>query len=368
MSSCSITIIIAIIILAAITSSSLALDIKQRRRQRNLQHWGFEHLSTSPIFPSTFDEVAAEVFHTITGSISGLQRVDPNIASNAMHKSILDYRPTHPTAFSRRRWVNGDDDGIINQVASKGSKKQFSRIGVEIDGAACLLGGQQNDEGRAMRMIALLIAKRLSNLPWGDDDDMESTTSSTKYKYVAVYFNTIEHCLLASRELSRWKIEEGGNSMDYINIHCLNQDSLPENMIKERQRNSNADDSSRKKEESIILVVKPTDIETDSLLQLFHGDDSNVKAHEPRTQANVVDKLQSLLFQASASDIPAVVISPRLSELPPMQQLSAQEYKRTGPSGFEQSGFQKSSTYGGIEPPVGPTPWLLRGKIVCSRT
>jgi hypothetical protein len=38
-------------------------------------------------------------------------------------------------------------------------------------------------------------------------------------------------------------------------------------------------------------------------------------------------------------------------------------YKRTGPSGFEQSGFQKSSTYGGIEPPVGPTSWLLRDLV-----
>jgi hypothetical protein len=45
-----------------------------------------------------------------------------------------------------------------------------------------------------------------------------------------------------------------------------------------------------------------------------------------------------------------------------LQHSSFQGYKRTGPSGFEQSGFQRSSTYGGVEPPVGPTSWLLRGK------
>jgi hypothetical protein len=56
-------------------------------------------------------------------------------------------------------------------------------------------------------------------------------------------------------------------------------------------------------------------------------------------------------------------MSPRLSELPPLQQYSTTDHYKTGPSGFEQSGYQQSATYGGHEPPIGPTNWLLRDLI-----
>ena len=333
--------------------------VETRRRQRNFEHWGVEHLSSVSSFPSTFEELADEVFEAIVGTIGSKQRVDPNIASNAMHKSVLDYRPTHPSSSSKRRW-----DNDVKSGADINRKGHFipTRMGIEIDGARIL--SEQSDEGKAMRILSLHIAKRLSTLPW---DDKESSQHA-KRRSVAVYYNSFEHSLLASRELGRWKKED---QMDKIHIRCLSQDALPSSMHQgknpyHKQQSDGRKDGSTE-EESIVLIVKPTDIDADLPPIIHHDNDSqssksNQGVGQPTIQTNVVDRLQSLLFQASASSIPAIVLSPRLSELPPMQQLSAEEYKRTGPSGFEQSGFQKSATYGGIEPPVGPTPWLLRGE------
>lgn len=312
----------------------------RRLRRRNLEYWGVENLPSRSHFPSTFDELADEVFHAISGTISGTQRPDPNIASNAMHQSVLDYRPTHPFASSKRRWSNNKDDNNKGVTVTKADVYP-ARMGVEIDGALYLSEGLTS-EGQALRILSLQIAKRLSILPW----DMTESTSRRPARSVAIFFNSVEQCLLASRELSRLMTNDKENNADQddwfdnIQINCLGQDPLPLSTTKEKGR------------ERLILIVKPTD----------YDEDESRYQQQPRIQANVVDKLQSLLFQASAASIPAVVLSPRLSELPPLQQ-PTQMYKRTGPSGFEQSGFQKSSTYGGVEPPVGPTSWLLRDLV-----
>jgi hypothetical protein len=315
----------------------------RRLRRRNLEYWGVENLPSRSQFPSTFDEVADDVFHAIAGTISGTQRPDPNIASNAMHKSVLDYRPTHPFASSKRRWSNNKDDE--DAPVTKADVVHPARMGVEIDGALYLSEGLIN-EGQAIRKLSLQIAKRLSILSW--DMTERNTGQQRPARSVAIYYNSVEQCLLASRELSVLITTDKENNTahqdywyDNIQINCLGQDPLPLRMAKEKGK------------ERLILVVKPTD---------YDEDESRYQQQQPRIQANVVDKLQSLLFQASAASIPAVVLSPRLSELPPLQQ-ATQMYKRTGPSGFEQSGFQKSSTYGGIEPPVGPTSWLLRDLV-----
>ena len=319
-------------------------DVSRRRqRHRNLEHWGVEILDFLD-FPSSFEQVADEVFDAIAGTMCGLQRPDPNVASNAMHQSVLDYRPTHPLASSKRRWLRGDDFNAKAKVPNNKAQDIPIRMGVEIDGAACL--SRHRDEGRAMRILSLHIAKRLSTTPWENVNK-----SSGRVRSVAIYFNSVEQSLLASRELSRWKDSAGNTSFIDIHIYCLGQDSLQskgKRQLHESTINSIADTDPK---ESIILVVKPTDY-----------DATSAASYHPTIQLNVVDKLQTLLFQAAASGIPAIVLSPRLSELPPLQHSSFQGYKRTGPSGFEQSGFQRSSTYGGVEPPVGPTSWLLRGK------
>lgn len=296
-----------------------------------------------------------------------------------MHRSVLDYRPTQPRWASRHSWggnsnnENENDErvGIIRKKKKRQSNESSSgkfnpvRMGIEIDGAAHLLERSSKDEARAMRILSLRIAQRLGESV-GDD----GAKGSIGFRSVAVYFNSLEQSLLASRELRSWKNNEAGSSfLDRIHIHSLGQDSLPPSMIKEKilrggqQKNASNHGTHDNTEESIIIIVKPTDYDSDSPISI-RGNSPSSNERQPPVQANVVDKLQSLLFQASASSIPAVVLSPRLSELPPLQQASAlTSYKRTGPSGFEQSGFQKSATYGGIEPPVGPTSWLLRDLV-----
>lgn len=156
---------------------------------------------------------------------------------------------------------------------------------------------------------------------------------------------------MASRELGR--LREGtidADSLDRITIHCLGRDSLPSGMVKESGRKNHTGKNDPR--ESVVLIVKPTDYDSDPLTTI-PGDARSgfAMGHQPTLQPNIVDELQSLLFQTSASAIPAVVLSPRLSKLLPLQSTSTYN---TG---------SDSSTYGGIEPEVGPTSWLQRDLV-----
>lgn len=334
-------------------------DRIRKRRHRNLELWGYESAYSStyeqklpPVCPSTFDELAEDAYHAIRGTILGLQRPDPNRVVNAMHRSVLDHRPTHPFYASSQNL----DDEYVNSSSGKTRGKAtapIARMGIEIDGAAYLLSSDEmpeersTDEGRALRILSLKIAGRLASL---HEDEQEVVTP------VAVYYNSMQQTLLASIELRRLKQASDvsfSDSLDQIEILCLGQDSLPKNML--RKKNKSA-------QNGIVLVVKPTDYNYDSPIA-FDSPDYRRRTYRPTIHANVVEHLQSLLLQATASSVPAVVISPRLSELPPLQQYSSDYSHKTGPSGFEQSGYQKSATFGGKEPPVGPTSWLLRDLI-----
>lgn len=334
----------------------------RKRRQRNLEHWGVETAFSStydhkqpPIFPSTFDEVAENAYDAIRGTILGLQLPDPNAAVNAMHRSVLDYRPTHPYHASSRN-LDGETWGQSNGGTSK--TKTAARMGIEIDGAAYLLRSEDlrgrersTDEGRALRILSLKIACRLASLR---DDELCNGS-------VAVYYNSIDQTFLASNDLRRLRETcdaSLSSSFDRIQILCVGQHSLPHNMLRRRRKTST---------NGLILIVKPTDYNFDSPVAIENefdsSDETKQTTYYPTIHSDIIDKLQSLLFQAAASSVPAIVISPRLSELPPLQQYSTSYRYKTGPSGFEQSGFQQSATYGGLEPPVGPTSWILRDLI-----
>lgn len=328
------------------------------RRRSNLEHWGAETATANtynqkpaPIFPNTFDALAEDAYYAIRGTILGLQRPDPNAAVNAMHHSVLDYRPTQPSYASSQ---NLDEEYSAEKWDSKVKSPPTARMGIEIDGAAVLFssdngntnGDRGVDEGRALRILSLKIADRLSRL-----HDDEHTTSQP----VAVYYNSMKETLLASNELRLLKQARNDSSrasLDQVQIFCVGLHSLPENMLM-RKRSKDA-------AKGIILIIKPSDY-TKTTLESLRGTGQN--RLYPTVHSDIIDKLQKLLFQAAASSIPAVVMSPRLSDLPPMQQYSSTHRYKTGPSGFEQSGFQQSASYGGCEPPVGPTSWLLRDLI-----
>jgi hypothetical protein len=329
-------------------------QINRRRRRRNLDFWGVDMPSkselhhTAPQFPSTFEDVAEQAFEAIAGTICGLQRPDPNFASNAMHSSVLDYRPTHSRYASIKRWINGDEHTI-----SKKDLEVPARMGIEIDGASFLLLKEhlQNDikgtaEGRAMIIFSLELAQRLVASPWNGFEDARSGLRSC-----AVFYNTMDQALMASRELSRLKEEVCANKdgnrdmLDQIHISWLGQGSLPEHLGKKR---------GKKPTNGLVLVVKPTDYDIDSPIR---------NIGRPTVYADCIEKLQRILFQASAASLPAIVISPRLTELAPLVQPITTHTYKTGPWGHEQSNYQRSATYGGLEPPVGPTSWLLRDLI-----
>ena len=318
-------------------------DSVRKRRRKNLGHWGVEltsHNRDLPVFPFTFDAVADDAFDAIRGTLLGLQRPDPNTVSNAMHRSVLDYRPTQPRYASSRSF---DDDHSFECDDRKVEVKNIARMGIEIDGAAYLfssddvkLQNRSTDEGAALRILSLKIAGRLAGL----QGNKLSTPQS-----IAVYYSSLEQTLLASNDLRRLKQTSDSafsSLLDKIQILCIGQHSLPENIQRQKGKDEEA-------LTNIVLIVKPTD---------YTG-----KGLYPTIYKDIINKLQSLLFQAVASSVPAVVISPRLSELPPLQQYSTNYNYKTGPSGFEQSGFQQSATYGGNEPAVGPTAWLLRDLI-----
>jgi hypothetical protein len=86
----------------------------------------------------------------------------------------------------------------------------------------------------------------------------------------------------------------------------------------------------------LVLIVQPTDY--------------NAEYSPPGPSVGTVEALQKLCASAAIEHVPTVVLSPRFL---------ANEIPYSGGS-WDQSGFQQSAIYGGIEPPRGPTPWVMR--------
>ena len=277
-------------------------NVARRQRRRRLDFWGVDMPSKSseesqhsqPRFPSTFEEVADQAFNAIVGTIFGLQHLDPNVASNAMTSSILDYRPTQSPYASIKRWSNEE-----HAISTKGRNEEPARVGIEIDGASFLLTKkhiQSDVKGTAL-------AKRLVESPWSGFEDIGVGDE----RCVAIFYNSMRNALMASRELSRLKQESEADSdtFDHIHICWLGQECLPAHMEKKRGKKPPT------KIKGLVLVVKPTDYDIDLPVS---------NTGQPTVYADCTEKLQKILFQASASYLPTIVISPRLTELAPFVQ------------------------------------------------
>lgn len=265
-----------------------------------------ESKQSQPHFPSTFDQVADQAFNAIVGTIFGLQHLDPNVASNAMTSSILDYRPTQSPYASIKRWSNEE-----HTISTKGRCEEPARMGIEVDGASFLLTKKhiQSDvkgtaEGRAIIIFSLELAKRLVESPWSGFEDIGVGDE----RCVAIFYNSMRNALMASRELSRLKQESAeadSDTFDHIHICWLGQECLPAHMEKKRGKKPPT------KIKGLVLVVKPTDYDIDLPIS---------NTGQPTVYADCTEKLQKILFQASASCLPTVVVSPRLTELAPFVQ------------------------------------------------
>jgi hypothetical protein len=158
---------------------------------------------------------------------------------------------------------------------------------------------------------------------------------------VALFFNTIRLALQASRELQLLqkiaKIRGYEGLYDNVRILCLGQDDIPKDMMKSsmtRKVDKNGNLRRRWGESKELLEGKVDPM--NGLILIVQPTDRNNEAIPPTPSIGAVQHLQKVLARAAIAKLPAVVISPRLIE-----QLDGR--------GIEQSGYQKSSTYGGVE-------------------
>eukprot|EP00559_Dactyliosolen_fragilissimus_P007692 CAMPEP_0184859408 /NCGR_PEP_ID=MMETSP0580-20130426/4403_1 /TAXON_ID=1118495 /ORGANISM="Dactyliosolen fragilissimus" /LENGTH=758 /DNA_ID=CAMNT_0027356017 /DNA_START=133 /DNA_END=2406 /DNA_ORIENTATION=- len=372
----------------------------------------------TPICPNSLNEVAEAAQIAISSTLYYKNFLDPNIAVNAMAKSYInDVRPVG-FAFS----PEGRDVGRLG-IEIDGARFLTGHNYNNMEGENLNLSNSSSSssyvrqlmesEGRSLRQLSLILAAKLSHYPWNgleeeyDDDDhdhhdmnieknIHHSTTKRKTRPVVLYFNTLRQALLASSELKLLKMkqklchlhknknhhnhhnnnklsdknnkEEPPLNFDNIRILCLGQDGIPSDMTPSTQKPnySKTTGKLRKKwgfarqlangevdpKQGLILLIQPTDY--------------NAELSPPSPAIHTLPSLQRLLAQASVEQIPAVMISPRLTE----QYAQFDDRSTTlgvgGTSaggGYEQSGYQKSSTYGGIEPPRGPTPWILRDFI-----
>ena len=332
---------------------------------RNIE-WGIETIddpSQRPQCPKSFEEVAEEAFTAISSTLYFKQKLDPNIASNAMAVSIHDKRPVGFAHFPVGRDVGRlgiEIDGarfLLTEGSSKSNENQDTvdanspqRDLASYDIANSINGrmlsprkyGQHTValEGRALRRYSIILGAKLSQGHWaGLEDNIDSEhDAENASRPVALFFNTIRQALMASKELQLLqkvaKVEKKEGKYDNIRILCLGQDDIPKDMLQKPTTDSNG--KKRRKwggskalsegfvnpKNGIILIVQPTDY--------------NNEANPASPVIGTVQQLQKLAAAASIAHLPTVAISPRLTE-------------QFDGNGIEQSGYQKSSTYGGIE-------------------
>jgi hypothetical protein len=272
--------------------------------------WGITRYDARPpVFPQDTDAVASAAWEAIAATLYGQQKMDPNEANNARAKNIYSHRPTR-------------------KAADRG------RIGIEIDGARHLFPSRAISDGNSMRHISLKLAGMIAQGPWKGYEN----SSEEFNRPVAVYFNTIKQSLVACHELALLKrlSDGGGGIYESILIKTLGQDvEIPKQLCKEGKTTRGLNKGNVKPEKGIIMIVQPTDF--------------NEEFRPPGPSIDSVFHLQQLVARAAFQSIPVVVISPRFL----VRQSSCA-------ANWDQSGFQQSSVYGGNEPPLGPTPWILR--------
>ena len=308
---------------------------ERRRVEHNLNDWGVERHTPAPIqFPSTVEDVTEEAFRAIAGTLYSKQAADPNIVQNVLQGDTL---------HGRRPVRTSSDNG---------------RIGIEIDGARYLFSrsklthpyDKHNGVANAVaiRRVALRLAEKLAASPW---DGFEGKKGTGSGRPVILYFNQIEQALAASNELillKRNAVHSGSkDAFDNITIKSLADGiSIPKEMFgksreskkpyKDKRVGRGVVDPSR----GILMVVQPTDF--------------NDEYSPPGPAVGSLESFQRLSAVASLHEIPVICLSPRfLTSKDP----SVTSYE---PAPWDQSGYQQSATYGGLEPPRGPTPWILR--------
>lgn len=293
------------------------------------EEWGVTFEESVPDFPNTVELVVDGAFHAIAGTIYNQQKMDPNVASNARSTNIFTRRPVRNPADTGRIGVEMDGTEFLfpEESSSSSSSRSSSRR-------------NYLSSGRAIRRVALMLAGKLSSKDsWEEyENDTEQVSSSDDDRPVLVCFNTIKQALAASQELKILEAEKQVPAAVYdnIRIQCLS-DGIPLDMKlnrTQRRRYRGLSDGYVNVDRGLIIIVQPTDF--------------NAEYSPPGPSVGAVSNFQKVVAQATIEELPVVALSPRfLSNDIPF-------------GGWDQSGYQKSAIYGGIEPPKGPTPWIMR--------
>jgi hypothetical protein len=345
---------------------------KERKKetiQSRFEQWGVETIddpSQRPSCEGTMDAVAQAAFHAISSTLYGRNYLDPNIVSNAMAVSVADRRPVGFAYFPQGRDVG--------------------RLGIEIDGARFLMSDmhgsrktendERNDrikrdlasydlsksingrmtsqrqhehhilamEGRALRRLSIVLASKLSQMPWEGMENREMydgegiVGEEPSSRPIALFFNTIRQALEASNELKLLqKVAALNGQKDLyhnVRILCMGQDEIPKDMANPPTTDING---KRRRKWGISKELSEGRVDpTRGLVIIVQPTDLNNESSPPSPSIGTVQQLQGLLAKSSIAQIPAVVMSPRLTE-------------QFDGRGIEQSGYQQSSTYGGVE-------------------
>eukprot|EP00531_Pseudo-nitzschia_arenysensis_P020707 CAMPEP_0116151180 /NCGR_PEP_ID=MMETSP0329-20121206/19955_1 /TAXON_ID=697910 /ORGANISM="Pseudo-nitzschia arenysensis, Strain B593" /LENGTH=392 /DNA_ID=CAMNT_0003647767 /DNA_START=252 /DNA_END=1430 /DNA_ORIENTATION=- len=277
--------------------------------------WGLMFNENTRRCPMTPVQVVNDVFDAIAGTLYDKQKPDPSIASNARATGLFSYRPTRAPS----------DEG---------------RIGIEIDGAEFMFPSKIAPE-RAQRIFSLILAAKLSHdCSWSKYEEEEYPSKS--FRTIALSFNTINEALLARQEMQmlqrNCRTDAERNAFDNIIVQTL-ADGLPEVLYapKTKKRVSRTTKLAVQPKKGLLLIVQPTDFND---------------AFDPaRPSVHSLDDFQKSTTAACIQKTPVVVLSPRFMSYGDSEAPDNQIY---------QSGFQQASYYGGIEPPRGPAPLLLR--------
>eukprot|EP00980_Cylindrotheca_fusiformis_P003098 scaffold720_cov114-Cylindrotheca_fusiformis.AAC.6 len=277
--------------------------------------WGVTKEDNYRDFPATIEEVIEHAFNAIAGTIYGKCAMDPGIASNARSTSIFTNRPVR-------------------------SRNDAGRIGIEMDGLRCLFPRETTmSPGQSVRRAALMLAGKLSmDDSWKsfEHKKAEGATLSTT-RPVVVYLNSVKEALWASAELQELKRTDINCIYDNVRLMCLS-DEIPRDMLmdrKKRRRWRGLSTGFVNATRGCVVLVQPTDY--------------NSEHAPPGPAVENINCFQGILAQASVEEIPIIAFSPRY-----LNNDSPLEVKR------DQSGYQQSAVYGGVEPPKGPTPWVMR--------
>ena len=311
--------------------------------QHSIQNWGMEQYKDPvPKFADTIDSVAEAALGAISATVLGKQRLDPNLVNNARaQNSIFDYR-------------------AVKKPIDAG------RIGIEIDGARFLRRNYATvDNANALRLLVLVLANKLSHNHWEEDiaseessntiySDHDDAISRQAPRPVAVYFNTVKQALVASEQLLLLKQQQRQRqssraepSYENVTIHCLSQnDELPLSMLHQKRRRTALQLSRQKPDwivpsdrtKGFVIVVQPTDFNDEFL--------------PPGPAFGILQSLQRLSTRAMAKDFPVIMVSPRFL-------VQDDGFGVGRGQGWDQN-MKTVSTFGGSEPPHGPTPWILR--------